>query len=198
VGINSSQESDRKAIIRRRLRDARAVQAPFERIEVGHAISRGVLEVLDASLPACVAAYFSTATEPSTDELLESLWARGIRVLTPRVHDGALLWIDTSWDSVTAIGAFGIREVQSDQVADLQDAQAIVIPALAIDPMGFRLGQGGGFYDRALAEFIDPPLLIAVVHDREDLLDIPVETHDARMDVIVTELRIRYITPMQK
>ena len=119
-------------------------------------------------------------------------------MLTPRVHDDALQWIDTSRDSVTEIGAFGIREVQSEQVADLQDAQAIVIPALAIDPMGFRLGQGGGFYDRALAEFIDPPLLIAVVHDREDLLDIPVESHDARMDVIVTERRIRYITPTQK
>ena len=196
--MNSTQESDRKAIIRRRIRDGRAVQAPFERIEVGHAISHGVLEVLNAVPPTCVAAYFSTDTEPSTDELLESLWARGIRVLTPRVQGDELQWIETSRDSATEIGSFGIREVQGEQIATLKDAQAIVIPALAIDPMGFRLGQGGGFYDRALAEFVDPPLLIAVVHDREDLLDIPVESHDARMDVIVTERHTRYITPMQK
>jgi 5-formyltetrahydrofolate cyclo-ligase len=156
------------------------------------------MEVLDALRPTCVAAYFSTATEPSTDALLESLWARGIRVLTPRVQNDVLQWIETSRGSATEIGSFGIREVQSEQVAELEDAQAIVIPALAIDPMGFRLGQGGGFYDRALAAFVDPPLLIAVVHDREDLLDIPVESHDARMDVVVTERRIRYITPVQK
>ena len=196
--MNSTQESERKAIIRRHIRDDRAGQAPLERLQIGHAISHGVLEVLSAAPSNCVAAYFSTATEPSTDELLESLWARGIRVLTPRVQDDALQWIDTSWDSVTEVGAFGIREVQGEQKAKLTDAQAIVIPALAIDPMGFRLGQGGGFYDRALAEFLDPPLLIAVVHDREDFLDIPVEAHDARMDVIVTERRIRYITPLQK
>ncbi len=198
MATNSTQESDRKALIRRRIRDGRVDQAAAERSDVAHAISHGVMEVLDALRPTCVAAYFSTATEPSTDALLESLWARGIRVLTPRVQNDVLQWIETSRGSATEIGSFGIREVQSEQVAELEDAQAIVIPALAIDPMGFRLGQGGGFYDRALAAFVDPPLLIAVVHDREDLLDIPVESHDARMDVVVTERRIRYITPVQK
>lgn len=196
--MNSTQESDRKAIIRRRIRDSRAVQAPFERTEVEHAISHGVMEVINALQPTCVAAYFSTATEPSTTELLESLWSRGIRVLTPRVQGEALEWIETPRDSVVGIGAFGIREVQGERFAELKDAKVIVIPALATDPMGFRLGQGGGFYDRALAAFTDPPLLIAVVHDREDLLDLPVESHDARVDVVVTERRIRYITPVQK
>jgi len=196
--MNSTQETERKAIIRRRIRDGRAGQTPLDRNEVEHAISHGVMEVINSIRPTCVAAYFSTATEPSTDELLNSLWAGGIHVLTPRVQGDGLVWVVTTRDSSVEIGAFGIREVQGDETAELSDAQVIVIPALATDPMGFRLGQGGGFYDRALAAFPDPPLLIAVVHDREDLLDIPVESHDARMDVVVTERRVRYITPMQK
>ena len=196
--MNSTQNTDRKAIIRRRIRDIRAGQTPLERDAVERAVAHGVMEVVNTVQPTCVAAYFSTATEPGTESLLDSLWAGGIHVLTPRVQGDSLVWVETTRESELKIGPFGIREVQGDHFEELNVAQVIVIPALATDPMGFRLGQGGGFYDRALAPFPNPPLLIAVVHDREDLLDIPVESHDARVDVVVTELRVRYITPMQK
>jgi 5-formyltetrahydrofolate cyclo-ligase len=182
VTTNSSETSERKALLRRRIRAARAVQAPHVRTEAGHAFAHGVLEVINALRPTCIAAYFSTASEPSTDELLNELWSREIHVLTPRVDGHDLLWIDTERDTPTEIGAFGIREALGSDFVDL----------------GHRLGQGGGFYDRALAKFSSPPLLIAVVHDDEDLLEIPVESHDARVDVVVTEARIRYITPKQK
>ncbi len=198
VTTNSSETSERKALLRRRIRAARAVQAPHVRTEAGHAFAHGVLEVINALRPTCIATYFSTASEPSTDELLNELWSREIHVLTPRVDGHDLLWIDTERDTPTQIGAFGIREALGSDIVELSDAQVIVLPALAIDPMGHRLGQGGGFYDRALAKFSSPPLLIAVVHDDEDLLEIPVESHDARVDVVVTEARIRYITPKQK
>jgi 5-formyltetrahydrofolate cyclo-ligase len=198
VTANSWETSQQKAIVRRRIRNARAVQAPFERAEAGRAFAHGVLEVINPLRPACIAAYFSTASEPSTDELLNELWSRNIQVLTPRVDGEALLWVDTERDTPTKIGAFGIREAQGTALVDLGHAQVIVLPALAIDPMGHRLGQGGGFYDRALSQFEMPPLLIAVVHDSEDQEDIPVESHDARVDVVVTNARIRYITPKQK
>lgn len=197
VTVNSSETSQQKAIVRQRIRTARAVQAPFERAEAGRAIAHGVLEVINPVRPTCIALYFSTASEPSTDELLEELWSRNIQVITPRVDGTALLWVETERSTPTAIGAFGIREALGT-VTELSDAQVIVLPALAIDPMGHRLGQGGGFYDRALAQFESPPLLIAVVNDTEDHEDIPVESHDARVDVVVTNARIRYITPMQK
>ena len=197
VTANSSETSQQKAIVRQRIRTARAVQAPFERAEAGRAIAHGVLEVISPVRPTCIALYFSTASEPSTDELLEELWSRNIQVITPRVDGTALLWVETERSTPTAVGALGIREALGT-VTELSDAQVIVLPALAIDPMGHRLGQGGGFYDRALAQFESPPLLIAVVNDTEDHEDIPVESHDARVDVVVTNARIRYITPMQK
>lgn len=198
VTANSSETSQQKAIARRRIRAARAVQAPFERAEAGRAFAHGVLEVINPLRPTCIALYFSTASEPSTDELLDELWSRDIQVLTPRVVGEALTWVDTERTTPTQIGAFGIREAQGNVFVDLGEAQVIVLPALAIDPMGHRLGQGGGFYDRALAQFESPPLLIAVVHDSEDQEDIPVESHDARVDVVVTNARVRYITPTQK
>jgi 5-formyltetrahydrofolate cyclo-ligase len=198
VTANSSETSQQKETVRRRIRNGRAVQAPFERAEAGRVFAHGVLEVINPLRPTCIAAYFSTASEPSTDELLNELWSRDIQVLTPRVDGEALLWVDTERDTPTQIGAFGIREAQGNSFVDLGQAQVIVLPALAIDPMGYRLGQGGGFYDRALSRFELPPLLIAVVHDSEDQEDIPVESHDARVDVVVTDTRVRYITPKQK
>ncbi len=195
VTANSSETSEFKAAVRRSIRTARAVQAPFERAESGRAFAHGVMEVLNTIRPTCVAAYFSTASEPSTDELLDELWSRDIQVLTPKVEGNSLIWIDTERSTPLEYGPYGIREAQSELLVDLSQAQAILIPALAIDPMGHRLGQGGGYYDRALSQFTSPPLLIAVVHDDEDQRDIPVESHDARVDVVVTDSRVRYITP---
>lgn len=198
VATNSSETSEQKALIRRRIRTARAVQAPFVRAESGRTFAHGILEVINPLRPTCIAAYFSTASEPSTDELLDELWSRDIQVLTPRVVGDDLIWVETERETPTQIGAFGIREAQGTAMVDLGEAQVIVLPALAIDPMGHRLGQGGGYYDRALTKFVLPPLLIAMVHNDEDLQDIPVASHDARVDVVVTDARVRYITPKQK
>ena len=71
--------------------------------------------------------------------------------------------------------------------------RAVLVPALAVDVHGYRLGQGGGFYDRMLAALpaaeAGGPLRIAVVHDDEVLDEVPREPHDRRMDAVLTPSR---------
>jgi 5-formyltetrahydrofolate cyclo-ligase len=85
-------------------------------------------------------------------------------------------------------GAFGIREPdpqQSSEVA-LQNCAAVLVPGLAFDRRGMRLGRGGGLYDRALVGYSGKKIGVAYGAQvlREDL---PVEAHDQRMDFVVTE-----------
>ena len=77
----------------------------------------------------------------------------------------------------------------------LPGCTAIIVPAQAMSPSGFRLGQGKGFYDRALttvAGLEHSPLIIGVTYETEFLPEIPTEEHDIPVDVSVTESTVRW------
>jgi 5-formyltetrahydrofolate cyclo-ligase len=85
------------------------------------------------------------------------------------------------------------RALTSSQA--LPTCTAIVVPSQAINPHGFRLGQGKGFYDRALAEVAGlehPPLIIGVTFESEFLPEVPKEEHDIPVNVSVTESTVRW------
>lgn len=151
--------------------------------------------------PLGIAAYSSYGTEPSTDSLIAALLGLGHRVLLPRIagsdpQDRRLEWVgirpDTEYPGTHyTVNERGIREPQGPD-AGLAGVHIVLVPALAVTVAGDRLGQGGGFYDRALAQvprFADRgPLLVAVVYAHE-VLEVPtwpVEPHDIRMDAILT------------
>jgi 5-formyltetrahydrofolate cyclo-ligase len=83
-------------------------------------------------------------------------------------------------------GAFCLLEPTGPAVATerLRDAAAVVVPALAVDRAGHRLGRGGGFYDRALAAVEIPT--VAVVFDDELMDELPVEPHDVPVGAVLT------------
>ncbi len=152
------------------------------------------MPIVDERRSRCVACYFSLATEPSTAPLLDELWAAGIVVLTPRVRGTELEWIHSLPESPYTSGAFGIREVQGGHAEALVEADLVFMPALAVSTSGVRLGQGGGFYDRALSRLEQIPLLIALLYAEEDSIDVPGQAHDVPVDVVATERGIRWIT----
>jgi 5-formyltetrahydrofolate cyclo-ligase len=89
----------------------------------------------------------------------------------------------------------GIQEPAGPAIADaLSDCDAIVLPALAISRDGTRLGQGGGYYDRTLQSvpaFADGgPMRIALIFEGELVKSLPEESHDARVDQVVTPERV--------
>jgi len=199
---------DEKGQLRGRIRAARRERLCADidgslRTLSGEAISNLVLGELNrlspitsASSANIVAVYVSTETEPNTAILRAALRAAGATVLIPRVSGESLEWCVDDDQLSLMESRWGIAEPTGPAVgsgaAPLLASSAIVVPALAIDASGFRLGQGGGFYDRALAELgnTDRPIVIGVIYDDEFISTVPRETHDIQIDVIVTEKRV--------
>lgn len=142
-----------------------------------------------------VACYLSMPSEPGTAPLIELLRQRDIRVLLPRVSGDSLEWIELKNSTALTESALGIQEPTGSPIPHaLSDCDAIVMPALAVSRDGIRLGQGGGYYDRALHQvrsFADGgPMRIALIFEDELLDSLPHESHDSRVDQAVTPERV--------
>ncbi len=135
-----------------------------------------------------VCAFLPLASEPVGRSLLDALVARGTSVLVPVVTgDQPLDWC--SYPVRTVPGAFGIAQPAGHRLgpAAVAGVDAVLVPALAIDFRGHRLGRGGGHYDRSLELLGTPaPMLIAVLFDGEWLATLPAEPHDRPVDAVVS------------
>jgi len=135
-------------------------------------------EILAAST---VASYISYDVEPSTVEINEAFLREGKTVVLPRINGEQLEWVTWNGDPNQLITRKKILEPLGDALTDLSHISAVIVPALRIDQSGYRLGQGGGYYDRAL------PLLtawkIALVYAGELTSEaLPHESHDIPMN----------------
>ncbi|ORV45806.1 5-formyltetrahydrofolate cyclo-ligase [Mycolicibacter engbaekii] len=140
-----------------------------------------------------VCAHLPVGSEPGSAEMLDRLAGRGVRVLLPVVRigeDGSplpLWWGDYRPEALTT-ARYGLLEPPQPWLAPDTMAQAdlIVVPAVAVDRRGARLGRGGGFYDRSLP-WRDPRTpLVAIVRDAELVDELPAEDHDVPMTHVLT------------
>jgi 5-formyltetrahydrofolate cyclo-ligase len=137
-------------------------------------------------------AYVPVGSEPGSVAILDALVAAGVRVLLPvAATDDAgrplpLTWGDYRGELVAA--RFGLREPPTPHLPAeaIGLATAVVVPALAVDRAGSRLGRGAGFYDRSLAMADPAARLIAMVRDDEVLDRLPAEPHDVPMTHALT------------
>lgn len=171
-----------KRLLRSRLASARAARTASERAAAGEAIARHGHAAW--SRVVAVAAYAGIADEPPTRPLLDALRASGVRVLLPVVTADSLDWADyLSWDRLARV-RHGLLEPAGPRLgaAVLHEVSVIVVPALAVDRAGHRLGRGLGYYDRALAS---TRRAVAVTFDDEVLDDIPAEPHDVPVAAVL-------------
>jgi 5-formyltetrahydrofolate cyclo-ligase len=186
--------SETKAQARARVRAARGTRTSPERAAAAEGIARHALPLVPDE-PVVLGAYVSLPAEPGTGPLLDGLHRSGHRVLLPRVVGAALEWV--AWSAATPMtrGAFGIEEPAGDRVpGDLAGVAVLFVPALSVDRAGRRLGQGGGFYDRTLAQVPTHadggPLRVACVFADEIVDTVPHEPHDLRVDIALTQFGI--------
>ena len=177
-----------KAELRRLVRAARTSRVPP--IGEAQAFAAGALDCIgDASLP--VATYLAMSNEPPTSAIIERLGA----ALVPRTttRDAILEWVAYRPGDPLHRSRLGMDEPLGAAVgsgsAPLLACSAVVVPSLAIDARGRRLGQGGGYYDRVLADVPREIPIITLLFDEEILEDVHAETHDAQVDVCVTPTR---------
>jgi 5-formyltetrahydrofolate cyclo-ligase len=105
----------------------------------------------------------------------------------PEIRAYGAGWITTPLSEVP-VGKFGIREpATSCSIAPLNQLDLVLVPGLAFDGRGARLGHGRGFYDRLLAEV--QGIKCGVGFDEQFISDVPVEAHDILLDVMLTPTR---------
>lgn len=132
-----------------------------------------------------VAAYVSVGTEPGTGALLAAFTQAGLQVLLPvLLTDGELDWADGG--SGVVPGRHGLLEPAGQRLgpAAVRRCRLVVVPALAVDRAGVRLGRGGGSYDRALRRTTGR--VVALLHDGELVAQLPSQPHDVPVHAVLT------------
>jgi len=170
-----------KAALRADVLASRRAKSADERSATGGKLRDAVLELPEMQMAGTVAAYVSVGTEPESRGLIFALWKRGTYVLLPvLLPDGELDWASYEGPDSLAPGSRGLREPTEPRrgVAAITSADVVVVPALAVDRQGRRLGRGGGSYDRALARVGSSILTVALLYDGELVDEVPVTEHD--------------------
>ena len=190
--MNSVPEA--KARLRAAMRARRAGLDPKDAAAAGEAVARRLESLPVIAVARRVAAYRAVRGELPLDALLEG--GRRAVFTLPRVVGEDLEFVAWSEGLTFAPGAFGIPEpVGGDPVA-FADHDAVLVPLTAFDQLGHRLGQGGGFYDRAMASLPPAaggekrPAIVGVGYSFQQVDEVPVEPWDLPLDAVVTDVGI--------
>lgn len=188
--------NDSKSILRNRFKKQRQALYPEERDQKNHQIQE-TLENLDEFKNAKkILVYISKPDEVGTHELIQrnldkkEIWVPQIDAKTKTLKAFRL----KEWTQLTP-GAFGVLEINEEDASEcpLVDAELILVPGLAFDTRGHRLGYGKGYYDQLLAS--TQAYAIGLAYECQLLPQIPIESYDRPVQKIVTEKRILNPTP---
>ncbi|MFI1565470.1 5-formyltetrahydrofolate cyclo-ligase [Streptomyces sp. NPDC020490] len=169
--------------------------------EAANALAGRALELPELAHARTVAAYVSVGSEPGTVALLDALRARGVRVLLPvLLPDNDLDWGAYAGEGSLARVRHGGKMALFEPVGDrlgpdaVAEADVVLLPGLAVDTRGLRLGRGGGSYDRVLARLERAgarPALLVLLYDSEVVARVPEEAHDRPVHAVVTPSGVR-------
>jgi len=180
-----------KAALRQRLLAARRSVSDGARADEARSLADHVNAVVDSGGTVC--AYVPVGAEPGSIEMLDVLLQRANRVLLPVARTTAdnspvaLQWGEYRPGQLVA-ARFGLLEPAGPWLpaTALAEASVVLVPALAVDRTGVRLGRGRGFYDRTLVSRNAHARLVAVIRDEELLDELPHEPHDVPMTHALT------------
>jgi 5-formyltetrahydrofolate cyclo-ligase len=187
TGTSAGVGAGAKAALRRRILDTRAGLSAEQRAAAGSALRDAVLGLPEAQMAGTAAVYYSIGSEPGTRGLVYALWKRGTYVLLPVLRpDLDLDWASYEGPDSLRAGPRGLTEPAepSRGIAAVSRADLVIVPALAVDRRGMRLGRGGGSYDRALTRVGPQVPTIALVYDAELLDVVPAAPHDQRVRLV--------------
>jgi 5-formyltetrahydrofolate cyclo-ligase len=165
------------------------------------ALARQALGLPELAHARTVAAYVSVGSEPGTRALLDALRARGTRVLLPALlPDNDLDWGAYEGEGSLARVQHGAKMALFEPAGPrlgpdaVTEADVVLLPGLAVDTRGVRLGRGGGSYDRVLARLDRAgarPALVVLLYDTEVVARVPAEPHDRPVHAVVTPSGVR-------
>ncbi len=170
-----------KQTLRLRMRESLRAMSAAERAEKSTALAAQLAARVDGS--GLVFGFAPMRLEPDWTGAMGDSW----KVALPRIEGSELRFHRVENLSRLVKGPMGAREPGISEVIPLAEAGAVLVPGLAFDRAGARLGRGGGFYDRLLAGAALSGRRIAICFECQVVERVPVEPHDAEIDAIVTE-----------
>lgn len=185
---NMGRETDiHKKMLRQQISVARMALSPTERTEKCRRIYHRVTEHPAFVRAKTVYCFIDAKGEVDTHQIIRAAWQGGKRVAAPRIEGKEMqfFYID-DFDHLEK-SRFGIEEPAANcaPAEDMTDA-LMIMPGMVFDQTRNRIGYGGGYYDRFLAEHSDLPT-IAVAFELQVIGHIPAEPHDIRPDILITE-----------
>lgn len=179
IDVNFQNEKSELRKRYRRERSEHAVDTPYSHL----------IDSQEISLARVIASYISYGNEPNTSELNQAILTAGKKLLLPRMieanNEPGLEWVVWNGDrqNLTERGRF--LEPIGPAYIDLNQIEVVIVPALRVDSHGNRLGQGGGFYDRALPHLA--AWTIALIFPEEiSGQPLPRESHDIPLSAYAT------------
>jgi 5-formyltetrahydrofolate cyclo-ligase len=177
--------SEAKTTVREHIRMARSTRPASD----GQAVTTQLMSVPEITSSTAIAVYASTDGEPDTWPLIRG-WTGDLWL--PVIVGASLHWGRYDGMSTLRRNTWGLLEPEAEVEVLPDNVGVVVVPALAVDEAGHRLGRGAGYYDRALHAMSAsrPLVVVAVVNDDEVLPKVPHEAFDVSVDVIVTPERV--------
>jgi 5-formyltetrahydrofolate cyclo-ligase len=181
-----------KAELRKRLRGVRKT-TPAEACAARSRALVARLEAHESVLAAKSVALFwpiESRHEVDLRPLDTTLRARGVRIAYPAIDADTNVMTFRFVDDVSALEEKGYGFMEPAPDAPIATAlDAIIVPAIAVDPTGHRIGYGAGYYDRTLPSFAPPAVTIAVAYDWQLVAEVPAMECDVRVAWVVTDIR---------
>lgn len=190
------KNSLRKELLERR----DAIPPEVRRIKDGRICER-FLSLDEVVVARSFFSFASFRSEVDTFAMMRALLAGGKKVVVPKVdrERHVLLLYEIRNVDELAPGYIGIPEPAQTAgkiPADLNDTDLVIIPGAGFDAAGNRIGYGGGYYDRLLAELKGNVPVVAPAYEEQIVDSIPAEPHDVRVSVIVTDRRVIRLVPV--
>lgn len=183
-----------KQSVRSKIRATKALLTEDEKREAARRVWEMLEQTAAFMMSDHILMYHSLADELDSRGLLKK-WHRSKRFYLPRVNGVNLDILPFDPDRLEE-GAFHIMEPTGAATTPLSAIELIIVPAVAYDVRGHRVGRGKGFYDRLLADA--KALKIGVGYDFQVVDEIDAEPHDVGVDVIITESRFLKIAPKRR
>ena len=175
-----------KREIRHKIKNMRQMLTEGERISAADAVFSQLEQTAAFMLADRILMYHSLPDEVSTHAFLRK-WGKRKRFFLPRVN-GVNLEILPYDEQRLELGSFHIEEPTGENTVDPEEIELIVVPAVAFDRKGTRLGRGKGFYDRLLAS--TKAVTIGVGYAFQLIDEVPAEPHDVPMNMVVTQTSV--------
>jgi len=187
---------DQRKAMRLVLRARRAALSPSDQDAAAMAVIARLARIAVVREATLVAGYRAVRGEVNIDGAMALMAVDNTVVTVPRVVGEYLEFLPWVMDGVNFEGSFGIPEPADGEPRPLLNHDVVLAPLVAFDDRGHRLGQGGGFYDRALAARSGPkPVVIGIAHSFQQVEAVPTESWDIPLDAVVTEEAIIEFTP---